>query len=120
VTVIQILDELRSRGVRVEPRPHGKLWLTPARAVDSVLLEKVRAAKPALLQILAPEPERVIEATFSAVTATGRDRAINGEFPPCPNCKMARYWITPGGKVVCGKCGEVRFLLTNIAYHAVN
>jgi hypothetical protein len=46
----------------------------------------------------------------------------NPEFPLCPECHQRRYWISPKGKVVCGsrKCnGAVRFMLTAIAFHAV-
>jgi len=46
----------------------------------------------------------------------------NPEFPTCPECHQARYWISPRGKVVCGsrKCaGAVRFLLTAIEFHQV-
>jgi hypothetical protein len=41
------------------------------------------------------------------------------EFSACPECRQARYWISPRGKVVCGKCGEVRFILVAIQYHPV-
>jgi hypothetical protein len=41
---------------------------------------------------------------------------IDPKFPPCPACHIARYWIAPTGKVVCGKCGLVRFTLTKIEF----
>jgi hypothetical protein len=44
----------------------------------------------------------------------------NPEFPLCPDCDQARYWISPRGKVVCGKCGEVRFVLVAIQCHPVS
>ncbi len=47
-------------------------------------------------------------------------RPQNPEFPACPGCHHPRYWISPRGKVVCGKCGEVRFVLVAIQYHPVN
>jgi len=46
-------------------------------------------------------------------------RPVNPEFPRCPECGTARYWITPTGKVVCGSCGQVRLVLTAIEYHAL-
>jgi hypothetical protein len=46
-------------------------------------------------------------------------RPLNPEFPPCPECRIARYWIAPTGKVVCGACGQTRFILTAIEYHAL-
>ncbi len=49
----QILVELKERKVHVEPRPGGKLYLVPIRAVDPALLAKVRAHKAELLALLA-------------------------------------------------------------------
>jgi hypothetical protein len=45
---------------------------------------------------------------------------INPKFPCCPACAFSRYWISSSGKVVCGKCGETRFILASISYHVVN
>ncbi len=45
---------------------------------------------------------------------------VSPDFPPCPDCESARYWISNLGKVVCGKCGETRFMLASISYHPVN
>jgi len=45
---------------------------------------------------------------------------VNPEFPPCPTCAAARYWISSLGKVVCGVCGETRFILASISYHMIN
>ena len=52
MNAVEVLTELRKLGVRVEPRPAGKLRLTPARAVDLALLEKVREHKAELLLLL--------------------------------------------------------------------
>jgi len=43
----------------------------------------------------------------------------NPAFPPCPKCATGRYWIAPTGKVVCGFCGQVRFVLTSIQYRKI-
>jgi len=45
---------------------------------------------------------------------------VDPKFPPCPSCGCARYWIASSGKVICGVCGETRFILASISYHAVN
>jgi hypothetical protein len=47
-------------------------------------------------------------------------KPLNPQFPACPECHHARYWISPRGKVVCGKCGGVRFVLVAIQYHPVS
>jgi hypothetical protein len=47
---------------------------------------------------------------------------MNPEFPPCPVCGSARYWISKG-KVMCGsrRCySAVRFILTRIEYYPVH
>jgi hypothetical protein len=41
------------------------------------------------------------------------------EFLASPDCPDTSDWISPGGKGVCGKCGEVRFVLVSIRYHPV-
>ncbi len=53
---LQVLAELRQRGIRVEPATGGKLRLTPARAADPALLEKVRAFKAELLALVTAAP----------------------------------------------------------------
>ncbi len=55
---VALLKELRARDIRIEPRPTGKLRLSPARAVDAALLERVRAHKPELLGHLRAEQDR--------------------------------------------------------------
>ncbi len=46
----EILAELRARGIRIQPAAtRGNLWLEPKRAVDPLLLEKVRQHKAELL-----------------------------------------------------------------------
>jgi len=67
----------------------------------------------------------IIEATLRPTTAAWPEllaavKPQNPEFPACPECHQARYWISPRGKVVCGKCGAVRFLLIAIQYHPVS
>ena len=116
-----LLSDLLSRGISLIPNGEV-LTAEPASRLSDADRTAIRQSKNHLLRILSQngESEHLIEATFSAVTTTDRDREVRSEFPPCPQCKIARYWITPGGKVVCGKCGEVRFLLTSIVYHAVN
>jgi len=43
-------------------------------------------------------------------------------FPPCPSCGQIRYWLARDGKVVCGArhCGDVRWILTRVEFHAVS
>lgn len=117
-----LLSDFRSRGIALIPNGE-RLTAEPASRLSDADRAAIRQSKTELLRILSrsiEKPERVIEATFSAATAGVREPPINPAFPPCSDCKTARYWITPTGKVVCGKCGEVRFLLTSITYHAVH
>jgi tubulysin polyketide synthase-like protein len=47
-----------------------------------------------------PEAERIIEATFSPVSAPPAYKTA--EFPPCPVCGHVRYWLASDGRVLCG------------------
>jgi hypothetical protein len=117
-----LLSDFRSRGIALIPNGES-LTAEPASRLSDADRAAIRQSKAELLRILSQSiemPERVIEATFRAATARVREQPINPAFPPCPDCKTARYWITPSGKVVCSKCNEVCFLLTSITYHAVN
>jgi len=49
MTAETLLDELKARGIRIEPGPKGKLHLTPKTRVTPELLVAVREHKPALL-----------------------------------------------------------------------
>jgi hypothetical protein len=52
----ELLAELTRRGIRVEARPaNGTLYLEPKELLTTELIEGVRAAKPALLVLLARE-----------------------------------------------------------------
>jgi hypothetical protein len=62
---------------------------------------------------------KAIEATFLYSRVNdGSGPAV--EFPPCPVCGESRYWLAPGGRVLCGskRCaGAQRFRLIAIEYH---
>jgi len=77
------------------------------------------------VQITEKSSTRILEARFrptvELVHPEVREKVtpVNPEFPLCPECRTKRYWVSAGGKVVCGKCGKVRFLLAAIEFHAV-
>jgi hypothetical protein len=48
-----LLDELKAMGIRLEPRPNGKLHITPADHLTPELLEAVRRHKTEILATLA-------------------------------------------------------------------
>jgi ribosomal protein L37AE/L43A len=68
---------------------------------------------------------KVVEATFRPTVELVYPqpgpaiRPTKPEFPRCPECDVARYWIAPTGKVICGSCGKVRLIITAIEYHSV-
>ena len=133
-TAAEILSLFDSLGVTIRINERGNLAVRPTDRVTPDMARRVKAVEPDMRRLLRQRdaeplgilsrsiemPDRVIEATFGPATARVREQPINPAFPPCPDCKTARYWITPSGKVVCSKCGEVCFLLTSITYHAVN
>lgn len=118
-----LLSDFRSRGIDLVPNGE-KLTVTPSSRLTDEDRTVLRAYKCDLLRILSRSvetPERVIEATFREAPATIPDQAISSEFPPCPVCGAARYWISRG-LVLCGskRCGSApRFVLTSIEFHAV-
>jgi len=119
VTAAQVLDELRGRGIRIERRPAGKLWLTPASAAYPALRELVLACKDELLALLSPPAPVVVELIW--IEPQPKVTPVSPKFPPCRKCGTRRYWISDSGKVVCGGrgCGEVNFLLASIEYHPI-
>jgi|GEM_PF-2769043 len=50
-------NELRARGVRVEPRPHGGVRLEPAHLIDAELLSRILTHKAEVLAQLRAEQE---------------------------------------------------------------
>jgi hypothetical protein len=54
---IEILKELRARGVRIQTRQHGGVRFTPARLIDAGLLARIHAHKPELLAHFRVEQE---------------------------------------------------------------
>jgi hypothetical protein len=54
----EVLTELQRRGVTVAVEGDS-LWLKPRRALDYELLERVREAKPAILETLRTDRPRV-------------------------------------------------------------
>lgn len=62
MTAQGIFDELKARGVRVEPRPNGNLYLVPRDRLTPELIEAVRQHKPELFILLvARHSERIGE-----------------------------------------------------------
>jgi hypothetical protein len=41
------------------------------------------------------------------------------EFPICSRCKVRRYWLGTQGKVVCSKCGIVRFEIIAMEFRTI-
>jgi hypothetical protein len=115
----QVLSNFRTRGIRLIPEGCS-LAVEPASRLSDADRAAIRLAKEELLRILAPVPERVIEATFITARASTHNDA---EFPPCPVCGQVRYWLTSGGRVLCGtkKCASAqRFQMVALKFHPVN
>jgi hypothetical protein len=55
---VAILAELSSRGLHIEPRPNGNLYIAPKDLLTPELLERVRAHKAALLAHLRASGEQ--------------------------------------------------------------
>jgi hypothetical protein len=83
MNAVEVLSELRRRGIRVELRPAGKMRLAPASAVGPALLERVRDLKAELLILIsdqAPRAERLIRdgsSSSRALDDSSKDSAIS-------------------------------------------
>jgi hypothetical protein len=101
MTAQTLLDELRARGIRLEPGPDGTLHLTPKARVTPDLLEVVRRRKTALLAhfrgersitpdsrspLVGPEVRQKIEAIESEARIKGWPAELlwNAGFWDCP------------------------------------
>jgi TubC N-terminal docking domain len=62
-----LLTEFRARGIRVEPRPDGRLRLTPKDRLTPELIEQARRLKPEILNRLQID---------QALAAVGRLKAL--------------------------------------------
>jgi len=47
-------------------------------------------------------------------------KPVDPQFPACRKCRSRRFWIAASGKVVCGNCGEVCYILAKIEFHPIN
>ncbi len=138
-TAAEILSLFDSLGVTIRINERGDLAVRPADRVTPDMARRVKAVEPDMRRLLlerdaemrkppsAHEPNSgLIEAYFrptvELVWPQPRDKVVPADpkFPACPDCHVARYWISHTGKVVCGKCGQVRFILAAIEYHPVN
>jgi hypothetical protein len=98
--------------VGVEAEAQSGIAKPPARsAVETRAIKQVlRTFKGAQL----------IEATFKAGGGEAEPEAVACEFPPCPDCRAQRFWISRNGKIICSRCGEQKFRLLSIELHALN
>lgn len=87
---------------------------TPAERCTLPDIEGAELSQPGIVEAtFRPTVELVYPQPGPAI------RPTNPEFPRCPECDVARYWIAPTGKVVCGSCGKVRLVITAVEYHAI-
>ncbi len=61
MTASEILAELRTRGVRIETRPRGGVWLGPAHLIDPGLRDRIRRHKAELIALLSAHAFRPID-----------------------------------------------------------
>jgi hypothetical protein len=117
VTAQGVFDELKARGVRVEPRPNGNLYLVPRDRLTPDLVEAVRQHKPELLGLLvARHCERTGEDLAGyldrnpSLRALLERPALQGWTPAhsvvatC-QCYGITLRIDPDGTLVVGKAG---------------
>jgi hypothetical protein len=77
-------------------------------------------AEPPSEPVKRPE---IVEATFRATDTIflyqGAKDIAPMEFPLCLSCQSRRYWLGTEGKVVCSRCGNVRFEIIAMEFKAI-
>lgn len=144
-----LLADLRQRGFSLAVRDDEQIVVRPVSRLTEGDCAAIRQCKPELLALLSvasnasPPPaieraKQIARETEAAglnlvecATSVGaveliyvapREKVVpvNTAFPPCPACNSSRYWISDSGKVVCGSCGETRFVLSSIEFHPIS
>lgn len=116
----ELLDDLAAASVAVEA-VDGRLRLSPASAVDAALLARVKASKPAILELLADRQRRQADARGDCQQLVG-DVAESLKLPPevldaAPprrvGCDPLQHEPEPTGvdgrgwtRYVCRRCGR--------------
>lgn len=92
-----LMQELAAAGVRVEARPGGRLHLSPKAKLTPDLIERVRAAKPSILECLRARAGAIDNRTVAdkclAIIARLRCYTIAGELMPV--VRMLAETLTP-------------------------
>jgi hypothetical protein len=72
-----LLTELGRRGIRIEPRPNGNLYLAPKDLLTPELVERVRSHKAELVALLStPQPDSEAERVARLDARHEQDRLI--------------------------------------------
>jgi hypothetical protein len=100
--VVQLLSERPEMSSTSQDVGSAEMSSTPEMPKSGV----VEATFRPTVELVYPQPGPAI-------------RPTKPEFPRCPECDVARYWIAPTGKVICGSCGKVRLIITAVEYHAI-
>jgi hypothetical protein len=87
---VVLLNELRAAGIWVEPTLAGNLRLTPKNRLTPELIEQVRAAKPELLALLAPEFADDSEASATPIDPVAKALTLIARL---------RAYVLPDGRI---------------------
>lgn len=122
--ITELLDQLRVFGARLHVQGGTLVIDAPKDVISENLKARLAAHERELIAHLNAASGAVIEATLRSTMPwpdlLAAVKPQNPEFSACPDCRQARYCISPRGRVVCGKCGEVRFVVVAIRYHPVS
>jgi hypothetical protein len=103
MTAVDLLADLKSHGLRLEPRPNGNIYVAPKSRLTPELIESIRGHKVELLAALRAGTASV-SAFDNAAETTGLNR------PVCPACHGSDLRVSPAGGLVCRGCGRFLFL----------
>jgi TubC N-terminal docking domain len=77
-----LLDELRDRGIRLEARSNGNLYVTPKGRLTPDVLDRIRRHKPELLALLEQKPLSIAQVEARRLIRTCKEYGVGLRLEP--------------------------------------
>jgi hypothetical protein len=81
------------------------------------------SAKDSWATVPSQEGNVVIEATLRPAGPSPQEKTDAVAFPACAVCGQTRYWLAPGGRVICGSkgcAGVPRFQIVALRFDSIH
>src|SRR5450755_3942427 len=77
-----LLDELRDRGIRLEARSNGNLYVAPKGRLTPDVLDRIRRHKPELLELLRQKPPTRVQVEAAALIRNCKEYGVGLRVEP--------------------------------------